>query len=98
MDCRYILATRPQIQEVEMSGTSNYDLKSVKLPRLTGGGLSLMAGALEIGFLRGLLMPSMLKSGGITDFRALSPEESPTVFPLAFADKKAAPEEGPDPE
>lgn len=79
-----------------MSVTSNYDLKSVKLPRLTGGGLSLMAGALEIGFLRGLLMPSMLKSGGITDFRALSPEESPTVFPIAYADKKAPPEDGPD--
>jgi len=79
-----------------MSGTSSYDLKSVKLPRLTGGGLSIMAGALESGFLRALLMPSMLKSGGITDFRALSPEESPTVFPIAFSDKKAAPEEGPD--
>jgi Asp-tRNA(Asn)/Glu-tRNA(Gln) amidotransferase A subunit family amidase len=79
-----------------MSGTSNYDLKSVKLPRLTGGGLSFMAGALESGFMRGLLMPSMLKSGGITDFRALSPEESPTVFPIFFSDKKAAVEEGPD--
>jgi len=55
-----------------------------------------MAGALESGFMRALLMPSMLKSGGITDFRALSPEESPTVFPIAFADKKAAPDEGPD--
>jgi len=79
-----------------MSGNSSYDLKSVKLPRLTGGGLSLMAGALEVGFLRGILMPSMLKSGGITDFRALSPEESPTVFPIDYADKKAPPEEGPD--
>jgi len=79
-----------------MSGTSSYDLKSVKLPRLTGGGLSFMAGALESGFLRALIMPSMLKSGGITDFRALSPEESPTVFPIFFVDKKAAPEEGPD--
>jgi len=79
-----------------MSGTNSYDLKSVKLPRLTGGGLSIMAGALESGFLRALIMPSMLKSGGITDFRALSPEESPTVFPIYFVDKKAAPEEGPD--
>jgi len=79
-----------------MSGTSNYDLKSVKLPRLTGGGLSLMASALENGLLRALIMPSMLKSGGITDFRALSPDESPTVFPIFFVDKKAAPEEGPD--
>ena len=79
-----------------MSGTSSYDLKSVKLPRLTGGGLSLMASALENGLLRALIMPSMLKSGGITDFRALSPDESPTVFPIFFVDKKAAPEEGPD--
>ena len=79
-----------------MSGTSSYDLKSVKLPRLTGGGLSLMASALENGLLRALIMPSMLKSGGITDFRALSPDESPTVFPIFFADKKAAPAEGPD--
>ena len=79
-----------------MSGTSSYDLKSVKLPRLTGGGLSLMASALENGLLRALIMPSMLKSGGITDFRNLSPEEPPTVFPISFSDKKAAPEEAPD--
>jgi Asp-tRNA(Asn)/Glu-tRNA(Gln) amidotransferase A subunit family amidase len=79
-----------------MSGTSNYDLKSVKLPRLTGGKLTMIADALESGMLRAMIMPSMLKSGGITDFRALSPEESPTVFPIFFTDKKSAPEEGPD--
>jgi len=79
-----------------MSGTSNYDLKSVKLPRLAGGQLSMIAGALESGVLRSLIMPSMLKSGGIEDFRALAPEEPPTVFPIGFVDKKAAPEEGPD--
>jgi len=79
-----------------MSGTNGYDLTSVKLPRLTGGGLSAMAGALESGFMRALLMPSMLKSGGITAFRALAPEESPTVFPIMFVDKKAAPEGDPD--
>ena len=79
-----------------MSGTGTYDLKSVKLPRLTGGGLSLMVAALENGLLRPLITPSLLKSGGITGFRALSPEESPTVFPIFFVDKKAAPEEGPD--
>jgi Asp-tRNA(Asn)/Glu-tRNA(Gln) amidotransferase A subunit family amidase len=84
------------MKEVEMSGTSNYDLKSVKLPRLAGGQLSMIAGALESGVLRSLIMPSMLKSGGIEDFRALAPEEPPTVFPIGFVDKKAAPEEGPD--
>jgi len=56
----------------------------------------MVANALESGMLRALIMPSMLKSGGIEDFRALSPEEPPTVFPIAFADKRAAPEEGPD--
>jgi Asp-tRNA(Asn)/Glu-tRNA(Gln) amidotransferase A subunit family amidase len=79
-----------------MSGTSDYDLKSVKLPRLVGGQLSAMAGALESGLLRALILPSMLKSGGITAFRALSPEESPTFLPIAYTDKKAPPESGPD--
>ena len=79
-----------------MSGTSDYDLKSVRLPRLAGGQLSMIANALESGVLRSLIMPSMLKSGGIEDFRALAPEEPPTVFPIGFIDKKAAAEEGPD--
>jgi len=79
-----------------MSGTDNYDLKSVKLPRLAGGSLSMMAGALDSGILRALLLPSMLKSGGIEDFRALAPEEPPTVFPISFVSKKAEPDDGPD--
>jgi len=79
-----------------MSETANYDLSSVKLPRLAGGQLSMIAGALESSILRALIMPSMLKSGGIEDFRALAPEEPPTVFPIAFANKKAEPEDGPD--
>ena len=79
-----------------MSGTDNYDLKSVKLPRLVGGTLSMMAGALESGILRVLLLPSMLKSAGIEAFRTLAPEEPPTVFPISFVSKKAEPEDGPD--
>ena len=79
-----------------MSGTDNYDLKSVKLPRLVGGQLSMVAGALDSSLLRALLLPSMLKSGGIEDFRALAPEEPPTVFPISFVSKKAEPEDGPD--
>jgi len=55
-----------------------------------------MAGALESGLLRALILPSMLKSGGITAFRALAPEESPTFLPVAYSDKKAPPETGPD--
>jgi Asp-tRNA(Asn)/Glu-tRNA(Gln) amidotransferase A subunit family amidase len=38
----------------------------------------------------------MLKSGGIEDFRALAPEEPPTVFPISFVSKKAEPDDGPD--
>ena len=79
-----------------MSGTDNYDLESVKLPRFVGGQLSMIAGALDVGILRALLLPSMLKSGGIEDFRALAPEEPPTVFPIVFVNKKAEPEDGPD--
>ena len=79
-----------------MSGTDNYDLKSVKLPRFAGGQLSMIASALDVGILRALLLPSMLKSGGIEDFRALAPEEPPTVFPISFVSKKAEPEDGPD--
>lgn len=79
-----------------MSGPHHYDLKSVNLPRLAGGTLSMMAGALDIGILRALLLPSMLKSGGIEDFRELAPEEPPTAFPLSFVVRKAEPDDGPD--
>ena len=56
----------------------------------------MIASALDVGILRALLLPSMLKSGGIEDFRALAPEEPPTVFPISFVSKKAEPEDGPD--
>ena len=79
-----------------MSGTNNYDLESVKLPRFAGGQLSMIAGALDIGILRALLLPSMLKSGGIEGFRELVPEEPPTFSPIFFVSKKAEPEDGPD--
>jgi Asp-tRNA(Asn)/Glu-tRNA(Gln) amidotransferase A subunit family amidase len=84
------------LREVEMSEKTNYDLKSVKLPRLTGGQLSFAANAVENAALKALLMPSMLKTGGIDVFRSLVPEESPTVFPIMYADKPADPVDKPD--
>jgi Asp-tRNA(Asn)/Glu-tRNA(Gln) amidotransferase A subunit family amidase len=79
-----------------MSGTGNYNLKSVKLPRLTGRQLSVIAGALEGGLLKAAIMPNMLKTGGIEEFRLLSPLEPPTYLPLVRSDKQAAPMEAPD--
>jgi Asp-tRNA(Asn)/Glu-tRNA(Gln) amidotransferase A subunit family amidase len=79
-----------------MSANGNYDLTSVKLPRLTGRQLSLVANALESNFFKAALLPSMLKTGGIEEFRSLTPEEPPTVFPIAYVDKRAEPSDGPD--
>lgn len=71
-----------------------YDLESVKLPSLTGGQLKFFAGALENSATRGLLLPSLLKSGGFDKFRKMAPDEPPTFLPLAFTAKAA--KEGPD--
>jgi len=79
-----------------MSKAADYDLKSVKLPRLAGKQLSMVANALENNLLRSAIMPNMLKTGGIEEFRSLSPQEPPTFMPIAFVDKKAGHEEGPD--
>ncbi|MGD0354113.1 MAG: amidase [Dehalococcoidia bacterium] len=79
-----------------MRETANYDLKSIKLPRLTGGQLSFAANAVENPVLKAALMPSMLKTGGIDVFRSLAPEEFPTVFPIMFVDKPAIPVDNPD--
>jgi Asp-tRNA(Asn)/Glu-tRNA(Gln) amidotransferase A subunit family amidase len=79
-----------------MSETAGYDLKSVKLPRLTGAQLSIAANAVDNSVLKAVLMPSMMKTGGIDAFRLLTPEEPPTVFPVFFSDKPARPLEKPD--
>lgn len=63
--------------------TGMYDLKSVKLPYLTGLPLRLFVALLESP-LRGLLVPSLLKNAGLTWLRKQSFDEPPTLFPLAF--------------
>jgi Asp-tRNA(Asn)/Glu-tRNA(Gln) amidotransferase A subunit family amidase len=61
---------------------SQYDLKSVKLPRLAGTSLQLFASALETSAGRGLLAPSLINNAGITEFRKLNLDAPPTFLPI----------------
>lgn len=61
-----------------------YDLQSVKLPYLTGFPLRLMAALLE-GPLRSLLMPTLLQSAGLTEFRKRRFDDPPTLLPIHHA-------------
>jgi len=60
-----------------------YDLKSVKLPYLSGGLLRLFVSLVE-GPLGGLLIPSLFESAGITWLRKQVVDEAPTLQPLHF--------------
>jgi hypothetical protein len=66
-----------------MSLDTAYDLKSVKLPYLTGLPLRLFVSLLE-GPLRGLMMPTLLRQMGATWLRELQIDEPPTLLPIAF--------------
>ena len=66
-----------------------YDLKSVKLPRLTGRLLQLFASALEMRIPRALLAGRLLRDGGILRLRALRFDEPPTYLPLGFPEAEA---------
>jgi len=63
-----------------------YDLKSVKLPYLAGGALKLVASLAE-GSLKGLILPNLLESGGITWLRKQNFDEAPTNHPIHFSGK-----------
>jgi Asp-tRNA(Asn)/Glu-tRNA(Gln) amidotransferase A subunit family amidase len=67
-----------------MKQDSVYDLKSVKLPNLAGGMLKLFVSLVE-GPLGGLLIPSLLESGGINWLRKQVVEEDPTPQPIHYA-------------
>ena len=62
---------------------SDYDLRSLSLPKLSGATLRAFAGALANPITRPLLMPSLLKQGGFARFRAMRLDEPPTFLPLA---------------
>jgi len=64
-----------------MEKKSVYDLKSVKLPYLSGGLLKLFASLVESP-LGGLLIPSLLESAGIAWMRKQVIDEAPTHHPI----------------
>ncbi len=66
-----------------MENKNGYDLKSVKLPYLSGGLLRLFVSLVE-GPLGGLLIPSLFESSGINWLRKQVIDEAPTHHPLHF--------------
>jgi len=60
---------------------NQYDLKSVKLPYLSGGLLKLFASLIE-GPLKGLLTPSLFESAGLNWLRTQHFDENPTFHPV----------------
>lgn len=69
-----------------------YDLKSVKLPRLTGTGLRLFARALVNPATRGALINRLLQDGGILKLRQMRLDEVPTLKPLVAGQAIESPE------
>ena len=75
--------SKPATQEME------YDLKSVKLPYLSGWLARLFANLLESP-LRGLPIPSLLRSAGIIRLRKKHIDEPPTFYPINYTGKPAS--------
>jgi Asp-tRNA(Asn)/Glu-tRNA(Gln) amidotransferase A subunit family amidase len=65
-----------------MDNPNEYDLKSVKLPRLAGVGLKAFTALIENPATRGLLMGQLLKNAGVADFRKVTVNETPTFYPI----------------
>ena len=58
-----------------------YDLQNIKAPRLAGTSLHLFTLALESKLTRWMLLPKLLRDGGISAFQARDLTEIPTVAP-----------------
>ena len=65
-----------------------YDLKSVKLPYLSGQALRLFVGALESP-MQTFLLPNLFKSAGITEWRKLHFNEAPLMEPIHYVSNPA---------
>ncbi|MDO9084613.1 MAG: amidase [Anaerolineaceae bacterium] len=65
---------------------TSYNLKSLKLPKLTGNMLSIFANLVETRFGQALLLNSLLENGGIPKLRTLIVDEAPTFYPLVRPD------------
>jgi Asp-tRNA(Asn)/Glu-tRNA(Gln) amidotransferase A subunit family amidase len=68
-----------------------YDLQSLRLPKLSGFSLSLFRSIVESPTLRPLFMGSLLKNGGVTRLRELVLEEPPTLLPLVALEPEPEP-------
>jgi Asp-tRNA(Asn)/Glu-tRNA(Gln) amidotransferase A subunit family amidase len=74
---------------------SEYNLESLKLPKLTGAALKAFTAAVENPASRALLLGGLLENGGIPKLRRLTLQEPPTLFPLAHPEEHFLP--GPAP-
>ena len=68
---------------------SEYDLKSLNLPKLYGGMLKTFAGAAGNPVTQPLLLGSLLENGGIPKIRSIKFSEEPTYFPLVIPSEHA---------
>lgn len=66
---------------------SVYNLKSVNLPSMAGATLNIFASLVENPLIRPLLMGSLMKQGGVDRLRELALDETPTFYPIYFADE-----------
>jgi len=69
---------------------SDYDLRSLALPKLTGLGLHLFAAAMDHSFTRAALLPSLLRQGGVDRLRTMRLSEDPTLYPYAPVTERAS--------
>lgn len=65
-----------------MANNDRYDLESIELPRLAGGGLRIFATLLENPATRKLFLGNLLRNGGIIGFRQIKADDTPTYFPI----------------
>ena len=61
---------------------TQYDLKSLNLPKLYGTGLEFFTSLVENPLGRALLIGSLLENGGIPKLSKLQLDEAPTLYPL----------------
>lgn len=61
---------------------SSYNMRSLKLPVLTGTGLKLFTSLVENKFTRLFLIGSLFENAGIPKLRKIKLEEAPTYYPL----------------
>lgn len=61
---------------------STYNLRAATVPRLSGAMLKLVVALLENALARRLVIPKLMKDGGLTAFRQQHFEEPPSVLPV----------------